>query len=71
MNLQSELSSMILDMLAAIARKDYENRCLHQSQGVQKAKKEGMYKGRPINKIFHPKIKGLPMEKKAIVRWKA
>lgn len=42
------LNSMMLDMLAAVARKDYEDR-RRQAQGVQKAKQEGKYKGRPIN----------------------
>lgn len=59
------LNSMMLDMLAAVARKDYEDRRRRQAQGVQKAKQEGKYKGRPINKILHQKIEGLLMEKKS------
>ncbi|WP_342212518.1 hypothetical protein [Providencia rettgeri] len=53
---------MMLDMLAAVARKDYEDRRRRQAQGVQKAKQEGKYKGRPINKILHQKIECLLME---------
>ncbi|MEX5906982.1 hypothetical protein AB6G88_17155 [Providencia hangzhouensis] len=34
-------NSMMLDMLAAVARKDYEDRRRRQAQGVQKAKQEG------------------------------
>lgn len=41
------LNAMMLDMLAAIARKDYEDRRRRQGQGIAKAKAEGAYKGRP------------------------
>lgn len=41
------LNSMMLDMLAAIARKDYEDRRRRQAQGIAKAKTEATYKGRP------------------------
>lgn len=41
------LNGMMLDMLAAIARKDYEDRRRRAAQGIQKAKAEGKYKGRP------------------------
>ena len=43
------LNDMMLDMLAAIARKDYEDRRRRAAQGVEKAKAEGKYKGRPEN----------------------
>ena len=55
----SAINAMMLDMLAAIARKDYEDRRIRQSQGVQKAKAEGKYRGRPINEKLHNDIKGL------------
>jgi DNA invertase Pin-like site-specific DNA recombinase len=42
----SALNSMMLDMLAAIARKDYVSRRERSTQGVQKAKAAGKYKGR-------------------------
>ena len=41
------INSMLLDMLAAIARKDYEDRRRRQAQGIAKAKAEGVYRGRP------------------------
>lgn len=41
------INGMMLDMLAAIARKDYEDRRRRQKQGVEKAKAEGVYRGRP------------------------
>ncbi|MFS2138552.1 recombinase family protein [Duganella sp. Dugasp56] len=40
------INSMMLDMLAAIARKDYTTRRERAAQGVQKAKAAGKYQGR-------------------------
>lgn len=39
-------NAMMLDVLAAVARKDYEDRRRRQAQGQAKAKAEGRYKGR-------------------------
>ena len=55
----SAINSMLLDMLAAVARKDYEDRRRRQAQGVQKAKLQGKYKGRPENVELQNKIEGL------------
>ncbi len=55
----SAFNAMMLDMLAAIARKDFTDRRRRQAQGVQKAKLQGKYKGRPENVELHLKIKGL------------
>ncbi|MCJ2053702.1 recombinase family protein [Methylobacterium sp. J-070] len=41
------LNGMMLDMLAAVARKDYEDRRRRQAQGIAKAKTEGRLRGRP------------------------
>lgn len=41
------VNGMMLDMLAAVARKDYDDRRRRQSQGQARAKAEGRYKGRP------------------------
>jgi DNA invertase Pin-like site-specific DNA recombinase len=41
------LNAMMLDMLAAVARKDYEDRRRRQAQGIVKAKAVGAYRGRP------------------------
>src|SRR5215211_7560932 len=41
------INGMLLDMLAAVARKDYDDRRRRQAQGQAKAKAEGRYKGRP------------------------
>ena len=43
------INDMLLDMLAAIARKDYEDRRRRQAQGIEKAKALGLYRGRPEN----------------------
>ncbi|WP_323139977.1 recombinase family protein [Massilia phyllosphaerae] len=40
------VNDMMLDMLAAIARKDYEDRRRRAAQGIEKAKGKGVYKGR-------------------------
>ena len=40
------INDMLLDMLAAIARKDYEDRRNRQMQGIARAKAQGKYKGR-------------------------
>lgn len=40
------INAMLLDMLAAIARKDYEDRRHRQQQGIARAKAEGKYLGR-------------------------
>jgi DNA invertase Pin-like site-specific DNA recombinase len=41
------VNGMMLDVLAAVARKDYEDRRRRQAQGQAKAKAEGKYRGRP------------------------
>lgn len=41
------INAMLLDMLAAVARKDYVDRRRRQAQGQARAKAEGRYKGRP------------------------
>ncbi|TCJ12869.1 resolvase [Parasulfuritortus cantonensis] len=40
------VNSMLLDMLAAIARKDYTDRRRRQAEGIKKAKEGGLYRGR-------------------------
>lgn len=41
------INNMLLDMLAAISRKDYEDRRRRQAQGQERAKALGIYRGRP------------------------
>ncbi|WP_312478574.1 recombinase family protein [Stutzerimonas nitrititolerans] len=53
------INDMLLDMLAAVARKDYEDRRRRQSEGISKAKEKGAYKGRGIDKDKHSRIMAL------------
>ena len=50
------INSMMLDMLAAVARKDYEDRRRRQSEGIGKARMDGKYKGRTPNPKLHENI---------------
>jgi DNA invertase Pin-like site-specific DNA recombinase len=50
------INGMLLDMLAAAARKDFEDRRRRQMQGQAKAKAEGKYVGRPENKRRNARI---------------
>lgn len=40
------VNRMLLDMLAVVARKDYDDRRRRQSQGIAKAQQAGLYRGR-------------------------
>ena len=50
------INGMMMDMLAAIARKDYQDRRRRQAQGIGKAKAEGKYRGRPVDDNLYEKI---------------
>lgn len=50
------LNGMMLDMLAAIARKDYTDRRRRQAQGIAKAKSEGKFRGRQADLELHRRI---------------
>ena len=52
-------------MLAAVARKDYDDRRRRQAQGVSRAKLQGKYKGRQENKELHQKIEILLRDNKS------
>ncbi|WP_298187587.1 recombinase family protein [uncultured Pseudomonas sp.] len=53
------INDMLLDMLAAVARKDYEDRRRRQDEGIAKAKAQGAYKGRGVDKEKHARIMAL------------
>ncbi|RSB23282.1 resolvase [Enterobacter cloacae] len=53
------INDMLLDMLAAVARRDYEQRRERQKQGIEKARAEGKYRGRSINQHRHDAINRL------------
>ena len=59
------INGMMLDMLAAIARKDYEDRRRRQRQGIAKAKAEGRYRGRPVDERLHASVRELLMDGKS------
>jgi DNA invertase Pin-like site-specific DNA recombinase len=56
------INGMLLDMLAAVARKDYDDRRRRQAQGQAKAKAEGKYRGRPEDKERNAGIASLLAE---------
>lgn len=60
------INTMLLDMLAAVARKDYEDRRRRQAQGIEKAKAEGAYRGRKTDEDLHKRIRTLLAEGKSI-----
>lgn len=53
------INSMLVEMMAAIARKDYEQRRERQAQGIQKAKAAGKYQGRPVDEELHRRVNEL------------
>lgn len=59
------VNNMMLDMLAAVARKDYEDRRRRQKEGIAKAIKAGKYKGRPIDKKLRSNIEAHLRDKKS------
>lgn len=53
------INAMMIDMMAAFARKDYEDRRRRQAEGQEKAKRDGKYLGRPADKALHARISAL------------
>lgn len=53
------VNGLLLDLLAATARKDYEDRRRRQAQGVVKARAEGKFQGRPENLDRNAGIEGM------------
>ena len=62
----SAVNGMLLDMLAVVARKDYEDRRRRQAEGIEKAKQEGTYKGRQVDTKLRERITTLLNEGKSI-----
>ena len=61
----SAINDLMLDMLAASARKDYEDRRRRQKEGIIKAKSEGRYRGRPMDLELQQKIEGMLLDNKS------
>ncbi|CNI94435.1 recombinase family protein [Yersinia intermedia] len=55
-NMLTAINGMMLDMLAAIARKDYEDRRRRQEEGITKAIAAGEFKGRQADRELHERI---------------
>lgn len=53
------VNNMLIDIIAAMANKDYNDRRRRQAQGIQKAQDAGKYKGRPVDTEKHRHIKDL------------
>lgn len=53
------INNMMVEMMAAIARKDYQQRRERQAQGIAKAKLGGVYKGRPADQDLHKRVREL------------
>ncbi|HDY8158164.1 recombinase family protein [Vibrio parahaemolyticus] len=62
------INSMMMDMLAAIARKDYQDRRRRQAEGIHKAKEEGKYRGRQADTDLHESIYQLRVINKLSIR---
>jgi len=62
---KTAVNDLMLDMLAAIARKDYVDRRRRQKEGVIKAKSEGRYPGRSNDTELQKKIEGMLADKKS------
>jgi len=56
------VNGLMLDMLAAIARKDNEDRRRRQKEGIEKARLEGKYAGRQADKTKHELIRTLRLQ---------
>ncbi len=50
------INRMLIDVLAVVARKDYTDRRRRQAQGIEKAKTQGLYKGRRADTERHAAI---------------
>jgi len=50
---------MLLEVIAAQAAADYETRRRRQMQGIEKAKRQGKYRGRQIDQKLHDRIVAL------------
>ena len=47
------INNMLLDTLAAVARKDYENQKRRHLEGIKEAMEQGTYKGRGVDQDKH------------------
>lgn len=62
------INAMMLDMLAAIARKDYQDRRRRQQEGIAKAKEQGKFKGKQANLQMHQNVIKLRLQNGMSIR---
>lgn len=67
-SIMSAINNMIIDIMAAMANKDYEQRKARAAQGREKAKREGKMTGRKVNDKANDKVMKYLREGKA--SWK-
>jgi DNA invertase Pin-like site-specific DNA recombinase len=60
------VNGMLLDILAVVARKDYEDRRRRQAEGIAKGKADGVYKGRPVDAKLRERISELLTDGKSV-----
>lgn len=53
------INRLMVDLMALMARKDYEQRRARQLQGIEKAKSEGKYRGRPVDLKKRARVEAL------------
>jgi DNA invertase Pin-like site-specific DNA recombinase len=54
------LWGMMLDVMAAVAREDYDDGRRRQAEGIARAKIAGLYRGRPENEARNAAIATMP-----------
>ena len=59
------INDLMLDLLAAVARKDYQDRRRRQKEGIEKALLNGLYKGRKEDTELSDKIEMLLLDGKS------
>ncbi|MDR6927116.1 recombinase family protein [Pseudomonas sp. BE134] len=60
------VNGMLLDMLAVVARKDYEDRRRRQAEGIVAAQADGNYRGRSVDTELRGRIAELLKDGKSI-----
>ena len=61
-------NGLILEIVAATAASDYEQRRRRQAQGIERAQRQGKYRGRPIDTTTHSRIAAILRDGNSIRR---
>lgn len=62
------VQEMLLKVAMQMARDDWETRAVRQAQGIAEGKRAGKYKGRPVDKRLHARVKALLSDKSLSVK---